>query len=142
VVSGPKKDLLPDELKKITDYIESGGSVLFMLDPYTVPELAKYLGAYGFQVGNDIIVDTLSKVFGANYLVPVVTAYEKEHPVTEEFSLMTFFPLSRSVTLERDPAKGAYMLASSGNSSWAETTGAPIRQGRVHGGRHRRALLA
>jgi ABC-type uncharacterized transport system involved in gliding motility auxiliary subunit len=131
VVSGPKKDLLPDELKKITDYIESGGSVLFMLDPYTVPELAKYLGAYGFQVGNDIIVDTLSKVFGANYLVPVVTAYEKEHPVTEEFSLMTFFPLSRSVTLERDPAKGAYMLASSGNSSWAETDRKALEDGKA-----------
>jgi len=131
VVSGPKKDLLPVELKKISDYIERGGSVMFMLDPYTVPELAKYLKGYGFEVGNDIIVDTLSKVFGANYLVPVVTSYEKEHPVTESFSLMTFFPLSRSVTVKRDPSKGAFMLASSGNSSWAETDRKALEDGKA-----------
>ena len=131
IVSGPKKELLPQELKKITEYIDRGGSVLFMLDPYTVPELARHLGEYGFQVGNDIIIDTLSKVFGANYLVPVVTTYEKEHPVTENFSLMTFFPLARSVTVERNPSKGVYTLASSGTSSWGETDRKALEDGKA-----------
>lgn len=131
VISGPKKDLLPDELKKVSAYIDGGGSVLFMLDPYTVPGLVGYLGDRGFQVGNDIIVDTLSKVFGANYLVPVVTSYEKEHPVTENFSLMTFFPLARSVTVQRSPEKGIYTLASSGNSSWGETDRKALEDGKA-----------
>lgn len=131
VVSGPHKDLLADELGKITKYIDGGGSLLFMIDPYTVPGIAGYLGNYGFHIGNDIIVDTLSKVFGANYLVPVVTSYEKEHPVTEEFSLMTFFPLARSVAVQKNPGAGIYTLASSGESSWAETDRKALEDGKA-----------
>lgn len=131
VISGPKKDLLSDELGKITSYLERGGSVLFMLDPYTVPETVKYLQGHGFKIGNDIIVDTLSKVFGANYLVPVVTTFEKEHPVTEEFSLMTFFPLARSVEVEKKPEAGRYMLATTGANSWGETDRKTLEDGKA-----------
>lgn len=131
VVSGPKRNLLPSELDKITAYIDGGGSVLFMLDPGTVPALVDYLGGYGFHVGDDIVIDTLSQVFGANYLVPVVTAYEKDHPITAEFNLMTFFPLARSVAVQPNPEAGIYMLASTGKSSWAETDRKSLEDGKA-----------
>src|SRR3990170_4927311 len=78
IVSGPKKDLLPDELSRLANYLNRGGSLLFMLDPSAIPGTTEFLSGYGFKVGNDIIIDKMSQVFGANYLVPVVTQYEKE----------------------------------------------------------------
>lgn len=131
VVSGPQKDLLSEELTKITAFIEKGGSVIFMVDPYAAPGVVKYLGNYGFLIGNDIVVDTLSKVFGANYLVPVVTAYEKEHPITETFNLMTFFPLSRSVAVQKNPGAGIYPLAITGSGSWGETDQKALEDGKA-----------
>ena len=121
IISGPKKDFLTDELAKLTSYIERGGSILFMIDPGGFPEMTEYLSGYGFTLGNDVVIDKMSQVFGANYLVPVVTQYEDKHPITGEFDIQTFFPLSRSVTVERIPEKGSFPLAMTGDASWGET---------------------
>jgi ABC-type uncharacterized transport system involved in gliding motility auxiliary subunit len=131
VVSGPKKDLLPDELARLTDYINRGGSVIFMLDPAPLPKTSEFLNGYGFRIGNDIVIDKMSQVFGANYLVPVVTQYEKEHPVTGEFNIMTFFPLARSVEIDREPTKGAFSLAMTGEASWGETDRKALEEGKA-----------
>jgi len=121
IVSGPKKDLLPDELAKITTHIDSGGSVLFMVDPGGFPVVTKYLAGYGFTLGNNVVIDKMSQVFGANYLVPVVTQYEEKHPITEGFDIQTFFPLARTVSVEKAPEKGIFPLALTGDASWGET---------------------
>ena len=131
IVSGPKKDPLPDELERLTSYINRGGSLLFMLDPGTTPKLAEFLQGYGFRLGNDIIIDKLSQVYGANYLVPVVTQYEKQHPITEEFNVMTFFPLARSVEVDRDPSKGVFPLALTSEASWGETDRKALEEGKA-----------
>jgi len=131
VISGPKKDLLPEELNRIKDYIDSGGKVLFMIDPFTVPDTVSFLKRYGFNIGDDIIIDKLSQVFGANYLTPVVAQYDKEHPITKDFDLATFFPLARSVAVEKDLSKGIYPLAMTGEQSWAETDKKALEQGKA-----------
>lgn len=131
IVSGPKKELLPDEVKKLTAYINRGGNVLFMLDPGTVPGIVSYLKEYGFKIGDDIIIDTFSQVYGASYLTPVVTEYDKDHPITKEFNVMTVFPTTRSVEVENDPAKGRYELAKTGERSWAETDKKAFKEGKV-----------
>ncbi len=125
VVGGPRKDLLPGELEKVAEYIERNGNVLFMLDPGPTPGLADFLNDYGFEVGEDIVVDKRSRMIGANYLFPVVMDYNQKHQISQDFDLVTFFPVARSVSVEEDPAKGTYNLARTGASSWAMTEGRP-----------------
>jgi ABC-type uncharacterized transport system involved in gliding motility auxiliary subunit len=62
-------------------------------------------------------------MIGANYLFPVVMDYNQKHMISQDFDLITFFPIARSVTVEEDPAKGIYNLAQTGDSSWAMTEG-------------------
>ncbi len=121
VVGGPENDLLPGELEKINQYLNSGGRVLFMLDPGAAPGLSNYLGEYGFEVGNDLIIDKLSQVYGANYLTPVVVEYSDKHLLTHEFNVATFFPAARSVQIKENPAKGNYNLAKTSANSWTIT---------------------
>jgi ABC-type uncharacterized transport system involved in gliding motility auxiliary subunit len=124
VVSGPQKDFIPSELKKIADYTARGGSVLFMLDPALLPKLSGFLGGYGFELHNDIIVDKLIRVVGTNYLTPVVTEYKKEHPITADLTnIYTFFPIARSVGITEDPGTGSYNLAKTSSNSWARSKG-------------------
>lgn len=123
VVGGPKADILPSELEKISRYVESGGSVLFLLDPGRMPEISAYLKAQGFTLGNDIVIDKQSQMIGANYLTPVVMEYNQKHALGSEFNFVTFFPVARSVEVEEDPAKGQYNLAKTGSSSWAKSKG-------------------
>ena len=50
------------------------------------------------DVGNDIVVDAsgMGRLIGTDASVPVVATYPP-HPITERFSLLTAFPLARSV---------------------------------------------
>lgn len=121
VLNGPESNLLPSELDRITSYLNEGGRVLFMLDPGSGSALSNYLASYGFEVGNNLIIDKLSQVYGANYLTPVVVEYNKKHILTNEFTVATFYPAAQSVTIKEEPEKGSYNLAMTSENSWAIT---------------------
>ncbi len=122
VVPGPQKDLLPNELETIRSYIQSGGRVFFMVDPETtIPSLVAFLGTYGFKLDNDLVVDTVSRLLGGDYFMPVVTEYE-EHAITRKFNYATFFPYARSVETGETKPDGETItaLAKTSPNSWAE----------------------
>ncbi|MEO5330995.1 MAG: GldG family protein [Magnetococcus sp. YQC-5] len=124
VISGPHNDLAPNELAKIEAFVQSGGGVLFMLDPAPLPETIRYLEGHGFKINNDIIIDKLIRIMGTNYLTPVVMDYDAEHPLTRDLTnIYTFFPIARSIEIDKDPAKGRYVLARTSSSSWARSKG-------------------
>ena len=131
VISGPKKDFVESEIEKLKRYVETGGRLLVMLDPATLPALEGYLEGYGLQIGDNIIVDKLGQIFGTNYLTPVVTDYNKEHPLTKDFNLATFFPVARTVEIKDEPTKGNYTLARTGPSSWAVTDMSALEADRI-----------
>ena len=67
-----------------------------MIDPETDPGLAPLLADYGVQARDDLIVDTVSRLLGGDYFMPVVSEYES-HEITKGFRYATFFPYARSV---------------------------------------------
>jgi len=121
VVPGPKKDLLPNEYETIRGYIKGGGRALFLVDPETPTLLPIFLADYGFKLENDIVVDTVSRLLGGDYFMPVVSEYET-HPITERFGYATFFPLARSVEVAETKPEGATVteLAKTSPNSWSE----------------------
>jgi ABC-type uncharacterized transport system involved in gliding motility auxiliary subunit len=119
IVAGPRKDLLEPELAEITRFIDRGGKVLFLLDPEGAPALVQYLANYGIQVVQGVVVDMVSRMFGADYLMPVITTYE-QHPITKNFEVASFFPLALAVkTTEKMPDRvSAQILAKTSPNSW------------------------
>jgi ABC-type uncharacterized transport system involved in gliding motility auxiliary subunit len=121
VIPGPQKDLLPNELETIKKYIQSSGRVFFMTDPETAPGLTPYLEEYGVKLENDLIVDTVSRLLGGDYFMPVVNDYEP-HSITDKFRYATFFPYTRSVTTTEEKPEGitTSIIAKSSQNSWSE----------------------
>ncbi len=121
VIPGPRKDLLPNEEETILKYLEGGGRALFMIDPETAPGMPRFLAPLGFTLEDDIVVDTVSRLLGGDYFMPVVSQYES-HPITDRFSYATFFPLARSVEVAETKPEGATVtaLAATSPNSWAE----------------------
>lgn len=121
VIPGPEKDLLPNELETIKNYIQEGGRIFFMVDPQSAPGLIPFLKDFGIQLEEDLVVDTVSRLIGGDYFMPVVSEYEV-HDITRQFRYATFFPYARSVeTLEEKPeGVSAEVLAKSSSNSWAE----------------------
>jgi ABC-type uncharacterized transport system involved in gliding motility auxiliary subunit len=130
IINGPRKDLLPKELENLDEYIKRGGKLLVMLDPDSNKGLVDFLSKYGFKIGNDVIVDRLSRVFGTDPTVPVITQYER-HEITKNFQVACFFPWTRSVGVIEQLPQGitAQSLAKASPESWGETDIETLKRG-------------
>ncbi|HEX6161802.1 MAG TPA: GldG family protein [Vicinamibacterales bacterium] len=132
VIAGPTTDLFPPEIEALNAYVARGGKLMVMLDPLlkgpAQPLLSQFLADWGIRVGNDVVFDTTSRrVLGAEASIPVAAEYPS-HPITENFSFVTAFPMARSMT----PIEGgsnsrtAQPLVRTSDQSWAEANVAAL----------------
>ena len=122
VVAGPQKGLMATELQALRQYLGRDGSLMLLLEPFSDAGLGDFLRSYGIAISSDIIVDTMSRVFGASYLIPVITEYSF-HKITDGFNVACFFPTARSIGSAKEIPGSVDMteLASTSPYSWSET---------------------
>lgn len=128
IIAGPQTNLLPAELEALGAYVTRGGKLLVLVDPFTQPGLTDLLKKYGLRLGHNVIVDRLSRIFGGDYLMPVVTQYES-HPITRDFNVASFFPFAQTVDAVDTPGVSVRPLGRTGSDSWAETDKAALDRG-------------
>ena len=133
ILPGPRNDLFPPELEALDTYIGRGGKVLAMVNPFQNEGLKKYLVKYGFQLDDDLVIETnpIGRLFGIGPEVPIVQQYES-HPITRDMGgVTTLFPLTRSVAALKTPPKGVnvQLLARTSPESWGETNRADLERG-------------
>jgi ABC-type uncharacterized transport system involved in gliding motility auxiliary subunit len=124
IVAGPKSDFLSPEIDLLEDYLKNNGALLFLIEPdpkVKLPRIKKFLEKYGAKVEDDIIIDPLSRIFGGDYFVPLVSEYPF-HEITRDFRIATFFPTVRSLSLVSPKPEGCHVryLAKTHSSSWGE----------------------
>ena len=124
IVPAPVKPYLEPEVKRLKEYLQGGGRALFLLAPQRGAELTPLLADYGIQVGNDVVVDQLLRLFQGPALGvdPIANTYA-QHPITEGFAQRTIFPMTRSVDVaaEKKPTVEVTSLVKTSPSSWAES---------------------
>lgn len=143
IVAGPKTDFLQPEIEFLRAYLARGGKVLLMLDPVLKadqPQLTLLQGLakdWGIDVGNDVVLDVsgMGQLIGTDESVPVAATYPP-HPITDNFRLLTAYPLTRSVSVIEGGANGhtAQSIVETSPRSWGETnlknltSGQPAKQ--------------
>jgi ABC-type uncharacterized transport system involved in gliding motility auxiliary subunit len=130
VVAGPKTDFFAAEVETLKTYLAKGGKILFLLDPPdradapALTNLAALLKDWGIEIGTNVVVDVsgMGQLLGTDVSAPVAAKYEP-HPITEHFSLLTAYPLARSVTAVAGGSNGrtAQNLVDTSAKSWAES---------------------
>ncbi len=130
IIPGPRDDLQPAEIDRLSEYLSAGKNLMLTLDPTSVPNINNLFGEYGITFNLDLILDPVSQKLGMEPLVAAVASYH-EHPVTEGLKAATFFPVSRSIELNAANNKGAKLMpiASTGESSWGEKDPDSIKNG-------------
>ena len=134
VFAGPTQELLQVDQQALLGYARSGGSILFMLEPYLTPDSFKqFLSRFAVAVGNGEAADvgsfvapnpTFIQVKKSNGQLPL-------HAVTEGFEVL-YMPGSTHFGWSVDPASiqlyentipivDQGILASTTISSWSET---------------------
>jgi ABC-type uncharacterized transport system involved in gliding motility auxiliary subunit len=122
VVAGPAKPLLEQELAALKTYLDRGGRVLLLLDPMTTTGLEPLLAAWGVELRGDVVIDTMSRLFGGSYTTPILTEYPP-HDISRDFRVPVFLPLARSVEAAKVLPEGITFsaIARTSPQSWGET---------------------
>jgi ABC-type uncharacterized transport system involved in gliding motility auxiliary subunit len=130
IIAGPKTDLLPPEIDMLKAYLAKGGKLFVMLDPVLKPDAPQLTGLqallkdWGIQADNDVVLDVsgMGRLIGTDESVPVAASYPP-HAITENFNLLTAYPLARSMTPIEGGSNGhtAQRIIETSRSSWGET---------------------
>ena len=130
IIAGPKTDFLAPEIDMLKAYLKRGGKMLVMLDPVIKADqpqptgLQALLKDWGIEAGNDLVLDVsgAGRLIGTDESVPVAASYPS-HPITENFQLLTAYPLARSMSPVQGGTNGhtAQTLVETSTNSWAET---------------------
>ena len=124
IIPGPIRRFTESELLLLQAYLERGGKMLALIDPLVDSGLDGLLERWGINIGLDVVVDParqLPFVSAANLFVTTYT----HHPIVEKMkTLMTLFPLARSVrpAQSASPELTVTPLALTSDSGWGETT--------------------
>jgi ABC-type uncharacterized transport system involved in gliding motility auxiliary subunit len=129
VIAGPKADLLQPEADALKKYLDRGGKVFCMVEPplkdqAALPNLFAVLKDWGFDVGENVVVDTnpVGQLLGTGELAPVAARYPP-HPIVSKFRLITAYPTARSVKPLATPPNGRspQTFIETSAAAWGET---------------------
>ena len=126
VVGGPRWDLSAEEFGDLDKAFQRGTGILLLVDPMDPGKgnaFMEFTKKYGVVLGENVIVDKVSRMVGGDFLMPLVSRYLVTHPATKSLKQATFFPLVRTVQPSTDAVAGLEVtpLAMSSDGSWAET---------------------
>ncbi len=129
-IAGPKTDYFDPEIEMLKAYLARGGKILFLLDPPDKPDsapltkLAALLHDWAIDAGHDVVVDAsgMGRLLGTDASVPVAASYPS-HAITDNFRILTAYPLARSMTAVSGGVGGRFAqgIIETGARSWAES---------------------
>ena len=94
---------------------------MMLVDPKSKHGMEAFLRNWGVELGDNIVIDPMSKLFGGDFAAPVVNQYSA-HDITSEFVLPTIFPIIQSVkAIPTTKIETVELLKTSANS-WGESS--------------------
>lgn len=96
VISSPQVDLMRTEVEKIRRYLDSGGNLLWLIDPEPLRGLQPIAELLGLVLTPGTVVDPSFKPRSGPPAFAVATSYAR-HPITSAFQLNTLFPFARQI---------------------------------------------
>jgi len=124
VAGGANVPLSEEEVGKLKQFVEGGGSLLVLAEPEFLTgfgEAEDPLGAflqetYGISLGDDLVLD-----YSTNQLSIALAGSYASHAITQSFSTtISYYPTARSVSLASVDGFTGQELVSTSPQSWAE----------------------
>ena len=117
-IVAPKKDLLPNEVKALKEYLGRGGRLFILLEPFDNAGLKDFLAGYGVNLDNGMVFEYNQLTQDRAILSPIVTRYGP-HRITQDFTLFTIFPGPRPLFLNKEVKTVTLLpLVTTSPSSW------------------------
>jgi ABC-type uncharacterized transport system involved in gliding motility auxiliary subunit len=132
LVAGPQADYTANEVTAIKTYVESGGRVMFLLDPpldfgrehiSDNPGLSSLLADWGVTGDKDLVLEEnpMGQLFGFGPEIPLVSSYESHPIVADMKNTFTGFPVARSLEIKNTGKSTVTKLFSTSDRAIATT---------------------
>lgn len=124
VIAGPQVDYLPGELEIITDFIDRGGNLLWLLDPpgalHNLDALAAKLH---INITSGTIIDFAGRLLGLDdpTIALATSSLYPPHPITRDFSYTTLYPSATAIMTDANDIWQARPFIATGDHTWLET---------------------
>lgn len=99
IILSPKTAFMPQEIAKIQDYLNRGGSLLVMVDPLSNSELNPLIEQYGMKLTDNVVIDRASNL--GDPFIPLINRYGA-HMITQSSKgtiPQTFYNEARSIQI-------------------------------------------
>jgi ABC-type uncharacterized transport system involved in gliding motility auxiliary subunit len=106
LIANPQVELQPAEVAKITQYVQKGGNLLWLIDTEPLRGLQPIAEALGLTLGPGTVVDPDAARVNAAPTIAVSASYGR-HPVTDNFRLNTFYPFARQIGVNEKGSEGS-----------------------------------
>lgn len=120
VIAGPRIDLLPAEVDKLKQYIQQGGRLLWLIDPGSLHGLQPIAEQLKLVLTPGVAVDPSSEQLNQSPTISLGASYG-EHPITNNFSLITIFPFARQIGVDESKDWHTTNLVEVAPQGWLET---------------------
>lgn len=138
VIMNPQIEFLEQEIINLKKYLEKGGALVFLISPQfnglLIENFLKFIQSLGVTFNNALILDRLASQQGSQPSIPVVQAYNLEHPVTKKMENRTLFPVSGFFSFNENKKFSWDILVKSTPfpASWGEVNFDEVKEGRAN----------
>jgi len=123
VIASPQVALLPGEIELIQEYIERGGSLLWLADTgQTIDSMELISDQLTIEFLPGVIVDPNAQLLGLNRIDFALVANYPRHPVTQGSDSLSLFPQAQALEYHGETntwQQRSFLLSS--DASWNET---------------------
>jgi ABC-type uncharacterized transport system involved in gliding motility auxiliary subunit len=117
VLTHPQTQLLQGEVDKILRHIDNGGNLLWLIDAEPLRGLEPVAEKLGLLLPPGMVIDPAAQDMNAPANWALSAGYP-QHPVTNNFSLITVFPFARSLGGEENSAWQRQTLVEAAPRGW------------------------
>ncbi len=121
VLADPQVDYRPGEIKQISQYLEDGGNLLWMLDPGPMHGLESVAKLLGLKALPGIVVDANAAALGLDSPAIALVPKYPAHPITNNFELVTIYPHTTALQVAESDEWQSTPLLNTLSRSWNET---------------------
>ena len=122
IVAGPQDSLSETETAHMTDFVESSGRLLLLVDPRTMTGWGPMLAQWGISLGPGIVVDPEDRVSQGSSTALLIRRFTT-HRITQGFTSPILLPVAQALSFHQTNARQWTFtsLIQSSEESWSET---------------------
>ncbi len=121
VIADPRVALLPGEIKVIQDYVDNGGTLLWLKEPGPLAGLDALTEKLSIKFLPGVIVDPTTSLVAIDNPAIALAAKYGAHAITQNFNVLSLYPIAGGIELLPTEAWQRDAFVMTAPSAWSET---------------------